>query len=90
MLNFKWDKTKDDLLIKNRRISFTLIAAAIRNNKVINVIDHPDQLKYKNQKIAYIKIKNYIWMVPFIKSKKTVFLKTAYPSRKATKKYLKK
>ena len=45
--------------------------------------------KYPNQKIFVINIDNYIWLVPFVKNEKEIFLKTAIPSRKATKKYLK-
>ena len=39
-----------------------------------------------NQKIYYININNYIYMVPYIvEDKDKIFLKTIIPSRKCTK-----
>lgn len=35
-----------------------------------------------------VEIENYIYLVPFIEKEDEIFLKTIYPSRKATKKYL--
>ena len=35
-----------------------------------------------------LKIENYVWLVPFVESEDEVFLKTAIPGRKATKRYL--
>ena len=37
-----------------------------------------------------ININNYAYLVPFVEDEKEIFLKTIIPSRKATKKYLKK
>ena len=33
------------------------------------------------------KYKRYIWVVPYVEDKETIFLKTLYPSRKYTKLY---
>lgn len=35
-----------------------------------------------------INIDNYVYLVPFIEDQQKYFLKTIFPSRKATKKYL--
>lgn len=76
--------------MKNKRnISFNKIIRAIRKGAVINIINHPDQNRYPDQKIYLIKIKQYIVCVPFIKDEEKIFLKTIFPSRKYTKKYLK-
>jgi len=39
-----------------------------------------------------VKIKNYVYAVPYVidEKKKTIFLKTVYPSRVLTKKHLRK
>jgi len=36
-----------------------------------------------------VEIRNYVYIVPFAEDKEKYFLKTIYPSREATKKYLK-
>ena len=36
-----------------------------------------------------ININNYCYLVPFVREKDKIFLKTIIPSRKATKKYIK-
>ena len=40
------------------------------------------------QQVFLLAIDNYIYFVPFIVDGDTVFLKTAFPHRKATKDYL--
>ena len=45
--------------------------------------------KYPNQKIFIVKLSEYIYLIPFVEDSEKVFLKTIYPSRKATKKFLK-
>jgi hypothetical protein len=36
-----------------------------------------------------VKLREYVYLVPFVEEQaKGIFLKTAFPSRKATKKYL--
>ncbi|EDP46922.1 conserved hypothetical protein [Rickettsiella grylli] len=38
--------------------------------------------------MAYNRLLSFIYLVPFVKEKNYIFLKTIFPSRKATKKYL--
>jgi hypothetical protein len=54
---------------------------------VWKVADHPDQKKYPGQKIYFVNIEGYIYLVPHILSEEHIFLKTIIPSRKATKDY---
>ena len=49
---------------------------------------HPDQKKYPGQKIYFVIIEDYIYIVPYIKEKEYIFLKTIIPNRKATKDYI--
>lgn len=56
---------------------------------LLDVLEHPNQEKYKGQKIFVVWIDDYIYLVPFVESDDEVFLKTIIPSRKATRKYLK-
>ncbi len=88
-LHYEFSSEKNQLLIKERAISFEDIVAALSNGKLLDIIDHQNTVKYPKQKIYIIDINGYVYLVPFVrKDKQTVFLKTIFPSRKLTKKYL--
>lgn len=80
---------KNLLLKETRGISFEEIEVAIEEGNLLDVIMHPNIKRYPNQKMYVVKINNYIYLVPFVRQGDTVFLKTIFPSRKLTKKYLK-
>ena len=83
---FDWNKEKDALLRKERGIGFEEIVDAI-NNALLDVLDHPNQKEYPNQKIYVVEALDYVYLVPFVKDGEKIFLKTIIPSRKAKKKY---
>lgn len=85
----KFDESKNNWLKEKRGISFEEIIKSITKGEVVAVIDNPNRKKYPTQKIYLIKLKNYIYSVPFVEEKEYFFLKTIIPSRKQTKKYLK-
>ncbi|MBI4089303.1 MAG: BrnT family toxin [Candidatus Levybacteria bacterium] len=85
---FDWDKEKNEILIKERGISFEEIKVAVDEDIILNDYDHPNQKRYPGQKIMVVKVNNYAYLVPYVKEGERIFLKTIIPSRKATKKYL--
>lgn len=85
-----WDKTKNEKLLQERGISFEDIVVLIQEGKVLEVIDHPNQKRYPNQKIFIVMLDNYAYVVPFVEDEEKFFLKTIIPSRKMTKKYKRK
>lgn len=87
MKTFKWNEEKNKKLKKERNVSFEQVAYLIENDSVIDIIRHPNQSKYVNQRIYIIIIENYVYLVPFVDSKNERFLKTIIPSRKFTKLY---
>jgi len=90
MISYEWGEDKNKKLIRERGIGFEIIVQNIYLQKPLAIIDHPNQKRYPNQKIIVVKINNYVWLVPFLKKGSIRFLKTAYPSRQATNKYLKR
>ena len=90
MRHFNWDKEKNLKLKKLRGISFEEIVFYISNGAVIDVIENQNSGKYKNQLMFIIEIDSYAYIVPFVENDDEIFLKTIYPSRKATKEYLNK
>jgi len=86
--DIEYSEEKNQILKETRGISFEDIKSAIEQDKVLGNIKHYNQKKYPKQRILILKIKNYIYAVPYvIKNKKTIFLKTIYPNRKLNKKY---
>ena len=86
-LNYKWNEEKNNILKKERNISFENIIQAIEDKKIIGIIDNPS-INYPTQKCFLIEINDYIYLVPFVKNDNELFLKTIFPSRKYTKLYL--
>lgn len=89
MKYFDWDKKKNEKIKGERNISFDEILIAIQTQKLLDTIEHPNKSKFANQKIFVVKINNYVYMVPYVEDEEKYFLKTIFPSRKMTKKYLK-
>lgn len=88
MKPIEWDHDKNEWLIKNRGISFELCATYIREDNIVAVItNHPP---YEHQKVFILNIEGYAYIVPYVEDDQKYFLKTIYPSREATKKYLHK
>jgi uncharacterized DUF497 family protein len=85
---FAWDTQKNDFLKRERGISFEQIAFQIEQGDVLNIVDHPNAQSYGHQRVFIIQISDYIYAVPFVEDENAVFLKTAFPSRKLTKQYL--
>lgn len=90
MKYFDWDENKNILLKETRNISFEEVVLSIANNKLLEIVEHPDKQKYPNQKMSIVEIREYACIVPFVEDNDKYFLKTIYPSREATKKYLNK
>src|SRR5579863_6524290 len=88
-LHYEFSADKNQLLIKERGVSFEEVIVALSNGKLLDTIDHQNEAKYPKQKIYIVDLNGYVYLVPFVrKDKQTVFLKTIFPSRKLTKKYL--
>jgi hypothetical protein len=88
--NYHWDIEKNEILRKERGISFELVLFQIENGFLLDIIKHPNVEKYPNQSVFIIEIDEYVYLVPFIENNDEIFLKTIIPSRKATKNYFNK
>lgn len=85
---FDFNSAKNQKLIEQRGISFEDAIFELENFRELDVVDNT--AKYPNQKMFVIAINNYAYAVPFIIKDNKYFLKTIYPSRQFTKKYLRK
>ena len=84
---FNWNAEKNQLLIRERSISFERIVFEIAGGNELAVLEHLNQEKYPGQKISMVQVDDYVFAVPFIETEAEIFLKTIIPSRKATRQY---
>lgn len=89
MKYFDWDGEKNEALKRERDISFEEFVTAMQEGGFLDIIRNPNSTKYPNQKVFVVNIEDYVYMVPFAEDEEKYFLKTIFPSRKMTKKYLK-
>ena len=81
MDNVYWSSEKNAQLRKLRKVTFEDLV----NSRFMGIENHP---KNPHQKLMLFEYKKYVWVVPYVETKAQLFLKTAFPSRKYTKKYL--
>ena len=84
---YEWNPEKNEILKNERDISFEQIIFHLMKGDIWRIGDHPDQEKYPGQKIYFVIIDDYVYLVPFIENGDEIFLKTIIPSRKATRDY---
>jgi hypothetical protein len=86
----KFNEEKNQLLKATRKISFEDVVKSIKEKKLLDNVAHPST-KYPHQRLYIVEIKRYVYAIPYIinTEKQEIFLKTIYPSRVLTKKYMK-
>jgi hypothetical protein len=88
MKYYSWSPEMNELLKKERGISFEEVVFHIEQGDEVDIFDHPNQERYPGQKISVVLIEGYAYLVPYVESESEIFLETIIPSRKATRKYV--
>ncbi len=86
MKYFEWNEEKNQELISKRGVSFEMCVTYINEGFLVDIVDNHSPREH--QKVFIINIEEYIYRVPFVEDEEKIFLKTLYPSRQGTKKYL--
>jgi len=84
MKYLSWNSEKNEILKRERGISFEEIAYLIEAGQVIGIEENPG---HPNQRMYVLEIDNYAIIVPYVENDNEIFLKAAFPSRKYTTKY---
>ncbi|MFA5137807.1 MAG: toxin [Elusimicrobiota bacterium] len=77
----RWDPLKSAWLKRTRGVSFE----DILQETFIGVEEHP---KKRHQRLMLFELDGYIWTVPYVRRGEEVFLKTLFPSRVYTQRWL--
>ena len=51
----------------------------------MELLEHPNAERYPNQLLYEVEVEGYVQVVPVVREGRILFLKTIYPSRKATR-----
>ena len=86
-MRYEWDSAKNEWLKKERNISFEQVIFHLSQGDVWKITNHPDQKNYPGQKMYFVIVENYVYLVPHVIEKDYTFLKTIILSRRATKMY---
>ena len=90
MKPFRWGPEKNEQLKLERGVSFENMVVAIESGGLVDILAHPNPMKYPNQKVLVVACDGYAYLVPYVQNEDHFFLKTVIPSRKATRVYLNK
>ncbi len=90
MRYFGWDADKNEKLKTERGVSFEEIVFHIERGDILDILEHLNPERYAGQRIFVVQREDYAYLVPFVEAGDQVVLKTIIPSRKATKKYLRR
>lgn len=87
--SIRFSEEKDELLKATRGIGFDEIIEHLKNGDLLADQEHPNQSR-SNQRIYVVRIGEYAYVVPYVinDQKQEIFLKTLYPSRAYTKRYI--
>jgi len=85
---FVWDPEKNTMLKDQRGFGFEDLVEAIDSGGLLDDLPNPSE-RYPHHRLYVVNLDGYAIIIPYVEEEDYVFLKTAFPDRKATKKYLK-
>ncbi len=85
----EWSDVKNKELQAERNLSFEAIIVAIEQGKLIDIVPNSSS-HHPHQNLLVVEIDDYLVLVPFVEDEEKIFLKTAFRSRKVTKKRLRR
>lgn len=88
MKAFRWNPEKNEVLRRERGVSFESMVVALEAGGLLDILAHPNEPKYPRQRVLVVALEGYAYLVPFVEEDDFFFLKTVIPSRKATRDYL--
>jgi hypothetical protein len=85
-----WNPDKNAVLQRTRGLGFEEIVEAIAVGGLLANQPHPHRARYPHQRVLIVAINDYAYVVPCIVTGEVVELITLFPSRKATRDYLRR
>ena len=86
-MDYRWDPAKDEWLRRARGFGFGDVVEAIRDQRLFANIPNPSA-RYPHQHMFIVEIDGYAVGVPYVADNGTIFLKTAFQSRKFKRRFM--
>ncbi|ORE90828.1 toxin [Aurantimonas sp. 22II-16-19i] len=83
-----WNSEKNDALKARYGFGFERVLAALQEGRLLLNRRHPNEERYPHQRQIIVEIDHYAWVVPYVETEGGLFLKTMFPSRRATREFL--
>ncbi len=87
MKHIEWNEDKNKQLQSERNLSFESIVVAIEQGRLMDILPNSSK-HYAHQSVLVVEVDDYLVLVPFVEDEEKIFLKTAFRSRKVTKKWV--
>ncbi|NKX43089.1 toxin [Roseicyclus persicicus] len=87
MVAYRWSAEKEAALRADRGLEFDALVLAIETGGLLDDIENPSR-NFPHQRAYVVAWDGYAVIVPYVRDGDTVFLKTAYRNRKATRRYI--
>ncbi len=88
-MEYRWGAEKDLWLRMHRGVSFEDVVVALAAGRLLATRRHHNADRFAHQEIYFVDVKGYVYMVPFVRDKEWIFLKTVIPTRKGVREFLK-
>ena len=86
---FNWDPAKNEILKEYRQVSFETVVVHLGRGDLWRTAEHPNQNAYPGQRLFFVLINNYVYIVPYEIRASVFWLIAIIPSRRATAEYQK-
>ena len=88
-MEIQWSEEKNELLKQKFGFGFESIVIALNDGRLFDDRRHVNIERYPHQRQLVVEIEGYAFIVPYVEMAEGIFLKTFFPSRKATRDYIK-
>ena len=75
MKSINWNTDKRLQLIEECCISFEQLLLAVSQGALLDFVEHPNRENYPNQRKLVVRVHGCVLLVPFVETKKEIFLK---------------
>ncbi|MFZ1134331.1 MAG: hypothetical protein WAN69_05265 [Candidatus Korobacteraceae bacterium] len=69
---FTWNEAKNEKLKVERGIGFEEVVFLIGKGDLLDVLEHPNQQRYRGQRIFVVRRGDYVYLVPFLEDDREV------------------
>ncbi len=87
MPEYDWNPAKDELLRRNRMLSFYDVVYSLERGGLLDDIEHPNQQRYPRQRMYVVRIRGYVHVVPYYRREFDEFLITVFPHSTSNRRY---